>query len=159
MDLRSGLATWALNKSRNFGRKLGCELVVENTPHSLNTSMEVPSRTERAWDPELWKHGQLFQAGHANPVKPVTVRNIPTGELNEADVQAETEKIVVDGEEKTQHVELVTSELYNEYQDNHLASEIINPTSRWKTVILMIAGLIVVAILSLMLNAHIAGVF
>lgn len=146
MGLRSTIATFALNSARSFGNQLGCELVVETSDHSLHTTMETPNSTTRAWDPNLWVKGQLYLRDYANPIKPYVERHLDQGEQDQARIQSSE---LEDGED---HTGIVTSTMYRMYQDQHLASELMLPSEKWKRIFWAVIGLGGLMLLSLGLN-------
>lgn len=152
MGLRSLIASGALNTGRKIGHALGCELVIETSPHSLETSMEPPNKTNRAWDPDFWKSGQLYVAGYANPVKPVVERHIDQGDQDQVKVQSD------DLEDDERHTAIVSSTMYRTYQDQHLASELILPSEQWKRIFYAVVGLGLLMMFSLGVQVMGSGV-
>lgn len=156
MGFRSYLATAALNAARSFGNALGCELMVETSDHSLHTKMTVPDTTTKAWNPNLWKRGQLFVRGYANPVKPYVERHIDQGDQDKVNV------VSAELEDEEDHVSIVSDTMYRMYQDQHLASELMLPAEKWKRIfyaLLAVGGLVVLTLgLNLAAFANTGGI-
>lgn len=150
MSIRNYLATAAVNWARSFGRLLGTELVVETSQHSIETRMEQPDKTQRAWDPDLYKHGQLFYAGYANPIKPaVDVRNEledpDTVDIVEGDADA-TQADTADADEdaddsQEEHVQMISSPRYRKYMRQDLISQLLTPKEQWRIIAYGVLGL------------------
>lgn len=143
MGIRSEIATFLLNGARSVGNGLGCELVVETSDHSLHTSMEVPNSSTRAWDSNLWTKGQLFIRGYANPIKPYVERHLDQGEQDQARIKSS------ELEDDEDHTGIVASTMYRMYQDQHLASELMLPSEKWKRIfwaVIALGGLITLSV-------------
>lgn len=151
MGFRSYLATWALNNARSFGRMLGCELVVETSQHSLATSMEVPTTNTRAWDDNLWKRGQLYISGYANPVKPYIEHHIDQGDQDQVRI------ISSELEDDEDHTAIVSSTMYRMYQDQHLASELLLPSEQWRLIFYALLGIGAMILIGLGIDLSVAA--
>lgn len=127
--IRNWIASKALNFGRLIGRMVGAELVVEVSEHSIDTSMEVPNKMKRAWDPDLYKRGQVYYSDYANPIKPtVTVEDDladeDTVELEEAG----------EGDTDGPHVAVISSSRYRKYMRQDLISQLLTPKVWWRLI-------------------------
>lgn len=162
MGLRSSVATFVLQKSRGFGRTLGCELVVDTSPHSIEVSMEVPDKSRRAWDANLFRHGQMYAKGYANPIKPMVNHN---PELENPDTIAVDGGKIEEDEDETDveddpspHVELISSTRYREYMRQDLISQLLNPREQWRLVVYAVIALALLMTINLMVSMAGAGI-
>lgn len=156
MAYRDVIATWALSWAREFGRKLGCQLVVETSSHSIKTRMEVPDQDLRAWDPHQFKSGQLYVSGYANPIKPVVKQHT---ELAEPDTVGIEESEVGQSEsDEEEHVQLISSPRYQSYMRQDLISQLLNPSERWRLIAYAVIGLGAIAIVNTMILLNLSGV-
>lgn len=143
MAVRNAIATSILGAARSFGNALGCELKIEESQHSLHTSMVVPETDTMAWDPDHFKAGNYYIRGHANPVKhAVRDPEDPHGQKAVAvpdAVNAETES----------EVELVPSRRYQEYQDQHVISQMAQPEQHYTTMFYLLLGILGLVMITL----------
>ena len=84
--IRETIANWFISTGRSFGRATGLELAVEVSDHSIKCDMEKPDESTRAWDPDMYKDGNLFVSGYANPIKPRVDYHPDLEEPNTVDV-------------------------------------------------------------------------
>lgn len=154
--VRQWLATFAMGSARKFGRALGCELVVEVSDHSIKTTMEVPDTSKRAWDGNLFRRGQLFVKGYANPIKPRIIRHDDREELDEVDVE---EGDGAADAEDDRRLELIPSTRYREYLNQHLISELVNPQEQWQLLVYGIIALGVLLFVNMIVTLHATGSF
>jgi hypothetical protein len=144
MTIRGTIATTLLQYSRVFGRMLGCQLAVETSEHSIQTTMEVPNQDDRAWDPGLFKHGNLFVAGYANPVKPSVKVNkeLETPDVVEVD-EGDPAKME-DTDDDPAHAQLISSARYRKYMRQDLISQLLTPKEQWRLIaygVMAVAGM------------------
>lgn len=158
--VRSWLATVAIRSARSFGRLLGCELVVEASDHSLETTMELPNRNTRAWDGSLYKHGQLFAQGYANPIKPAVNHN-PSLETPDTINVHEGNPDEDDGEddEEPGRVKLIASERYQQFMQQDLVSQLLNPREQWRLLVYGIIGLGALQFFTIIITLYATGGF
>lgn len=151
MGIRSSIATYAIRKARGLGRSLGCELVVEVSDHSIDLAMQQPDKEERAWDPELYKNGQLYYSDYANPIKPKIEYN---QDLEQPDRVAAT-----DGgdSDDAAHVKMISSPRYREYMRQDAISQILNPREQWRLIFFAVIGLALLVVVNIMMNASATG--
>lgn len=155
MTVRSVLGTWFLNAGRKLGRMFGTQLVVEASNHSLETSMEVPGKEKRAWDPSMYKRGQMYIHGYANPVKPQVNYN---EELTDPDTTTLKEKIADEEEHDNAHTQLISSPRYREYMRQDLISQLLNPREQWRLIAFAVIALAVLQVATLVVGLAAAGV-
>lgn len=167
MDPRSRIATGLLNYARKMGQSLGCELVIEVSDHSIETSMEVPNKHRWGWDSNLFKRGQLFIKGYANPIKPIARKTRHPKKpdrlaLEEGESDPEP---LADGGENPQaedpgaEFELIPSYRYREHQDQHLISQLVNPSEQWRMLVYGIIGLGALIFFNIIIVLYATGSF
>ena len=135
MAYRDTIATGILTNAVKIGQKLGCKLVVETNEHTIKTKMEVPNNDKRAWDLRMFRNGNLFLDGYANPYKPVVHEPQDPKAPDTLDVEVSDEE----DEEHELEYELVPSYRYSEHQDATLISQLVNPSEQWR---LLVYGII-----------------
>lgn len=191
MGLRSRIATFGMRRTRRMFRTLfGTELVVETSDHSIEISMERPGpSSSRAWDPHLFKRGQLFVKGYANPIKPVVETRHELGEsdrvsLTEGEIGKAREAYQrgeIDEEELEDrigsaiasdldeledeelggrsHKEIISSGRYRQYMHQELISQLLNPREQWKLIVYAVLALAFLMVVNLVVTLQITGVF
>ncbi len=151
--MRSWIASAMLNTARSFGRLLGCQLVVETSQHSLETKMELPNKEQRAWDENLYKKGQMYYSGYANPIKPAV--DYDQDLENPDKITAEESE-----QEKTEgHVELISSSRYREYMRQDLISQLLTPQEKWRLIAYAVGGVAVLQFVSIIITLWATGSF
>lgn len=162
MSLRETIATTALNSARTLGRTLGCELVIDASQHSLKTSMEQPDKTTRAWDSDLYKRGQLYYEGYANPIKPRVRQNSELETPDEVDVvegEGEGEDSEPESQSDGPHVELISSARYRKYMRQDLISQLLTPKERWRLIAYAVLGIGILVMFNIILMLYVNGGF
>jgi hypothetical protein len=168
--IREQIATAVLQTARSFGRILGCELAVETSQHSLKTSMVVPDRNDRAWDPGLYKYGNLFHEGYANPIKPRARRNTELEDPDTIDVEtsdatadveaaADDEELDKSDDTDVEHVKLISSPRYRKYMRQDLISQLLTPKEQWRLIAYGVLGLAGVQVVTLLVILWANGSF
>lgn len=165
-ETRHMIRTWIANSligmGRSIGQTLGLELAVEVNDHSIRTRMEKPDESEKAWDENLYRHGNLFVSGYANPIKP-DVRHDPalenpnTVDVKEGDPDDESDD--VDETDDGRHVELISSARYREYMRQDLISQLLTPESRWNLIVWAVIGLGVLQFVAIIVTLYATGSF
>lgn len=123
------LATGVLRYARSFGQLLGRELVVETSDHSIKISMEKSGNSKRAWDDDLYKRGNIFYHGYANPLKIVVDHKPEMGEKDTAEVrEGATDE---DTEDSDREADIISSPRYTQFMRNDLISQLLNPQEQW----------------------------
>jgi len=148
MGVRSYLGNKFIGFGRKLGRGAGYELAVEVSDHDITARMERPDKTERAWDEDLYKRGNMFVAGYANPIKPSVDYNRDLEDPDTVDVVEGDTDADSDGEDDTteEDVQLIASPRYREYMQQDLISQILNPREQWR---LLAYGIIALGILTM----------
>lgn len=149
MGLRTAPANLMLQSARSLGNALGAELVVETDDHTINATMEIPDKSKRAWDPDMFVRGQIYRRGYANPIKPVVVHYDDMERMDQVDMEdAEIVDVETDGGEALEkHIELHSSWRYKEYQDQKLVSELVNPREQWALIIYITLAILILLII------------
>lgn len=152
MQVRTKIASFALQSARLFGRALGTELAIELSDHSIDTKMIVPGRDNQAWDANLYKRGNVFLKNYANPIKPVLHTNEDLEDPDTAEIKegsTETDSSQPDNTE----AKLIASKRYQKYMRQDLISQLLTPKEQWKLIALglfAVAGVQVVTIIILL---------
>lgn len=153
------VANALLGAGRSLGRFFGYELAVTQHDHSIDIEMVAPNKDNQAWDTDLFKRGNLFRGGYANPVKIQVDHN---AELENPDTGYvdESEQVATDGGEVKagRHTELITSDRYREYMRQDLISQILNPRDQWKLMMYAILFMAFVMLANLIFTLMAAGV-
>lgn len=156
--VRQWLSTVAIRSARSFGRLLGCELVVEASDHSLETTMELPDREQRAWDGSLYKHGQLYVQGYANPIKP-TIDHNPSLETPDTVDVTEGDTDGAEGDEDEPKAKVIASERYQQFMQQDLISQLLNPREQWRLLVYGIIALGALQFLAIIVTMYATGAF
>ncbi len=183
MGIRSYIPNKIMGTGRWLGQALGCELVVELSDHSIQTEMEVPDRSKRAWDPHHYKTGNVFYLGYANPIKPTVKSHKDLEQKDTVDVEhgpmrplharddveqedvggrdqeesSDEGALFTDGGEKA-HVEIISSKRYRDFMRQNLMSELLTPREQWKLIAIAVAAVAVLQLITLMVSLSAAGV-
>lgn len=146
--IRETIANSLIAAGRLVGKMSGLELAVELSDHSIEAKMEQPDTDKRAWDPTLYKSGNLFISGYANPIKPQVTSNQDLDTPDTVDVrEGESDENVDDpqlesaDDEDEPHAYLITSGRYREYMRQDLISQLLTPESRWNLLVWAVVGL------------------
>jgi hypothetical protein len=139
--IREFIANSLISAGRMLGQTTGLQLAVELSEHSITIEMEQPDESNRAWDTSLYKHGNVFLDGYANPIKPAVDQQ--TGLENPDHVEEGESDSEGDGSDGP-HTQLISSGRYRDYMRQDLISQLLTPESRWNK---MLYGLIAVAAL------------
>lgn len=132
---------------RKLARSFGYQIVIDQSPHSIHTTYEKPNKSKRAWDENLFKHGQLYVRGYANPVKLIVDHDT---EMEESDTvtlyESNHPRVVTDGGDDGEpvvnaHAKVISSPRYREYMQNDLVSQLLNPRAQWKLILYALIGL------------------
>ena len=146
--IREFIANSLISAGRMLGQTTGLQLAVELSEHSITIEMEQPDESNRAWDTSLYKHGNVFLDGYANPIKPTVDQQ--TGLENPDHVsngdEADGSESDGDGSDGP-HTQLISSGRYRDYMRQDLISQLLTPESRWNK---MLYGIIAVAALQFM---------
>jgi len=154
--VRSEMATFVMGVARSFGRMLGCELVVEASENSLRTSMEVPDTDKRAWDSNLYRRGNLFIDGYANPVRPKIVPADEKGQLDDVEV---VEGDGDDEDDESAAVGLIPSHRYQTFMSQQMLSELMNPREQWKLIVYGVIALGALQFIAIIVTMYATGSF
>lgn len=158
MGLRSYIANALIARGRSIGRSAGLEMKVELSDHSIDVAMADPDREDLAWDGDLYKHGNVFIHGYANPVKPTVNYNEALEDPDTVEVEGSdcegAQSVAEDA-----HVELISSPRYRDYMRQDLISQLLNPREQWRLLAYGIIALGILMLPTMILSAAAAGVF
>lgn len=160
--IRESIANSLIAAGRLIGSVSGLELAVEVSDHSITTTMEQPDEDKRAWDQDLYKRGNLFVSGYANPIKPRVRFNEELENPNELDVQegdVDAEDVDSEDDSDTAHVQLISSGRYREYMRQDLISQLLTPESRWNILVWGLIGIGVLLFFDMILTLWATGSF
>ena len=156
--VREAIATWFVRSGRSIGRLLGCELKVDVSDHSIQTSMVKPDKERWAWDDTLYKKGCLFVDGYANPVKPSVDYNKDLEDPDTVTVkESEQQATEDDTEDSEEHVSMISSPRYREYMRQDLISQMLNPREQWRLVVYAVIALAVLMLGNVFISLSAAG--
>lgn len=119
--------------------------------------MEVPNKNERAWDPNLYKNGQLYHAAYANPIKPKVNHDTDLETPDTIDVNKSG--VATDGGKTDAHVQLISSSRYREYMRQDLISQLLNPREQWKILVYVLIGVLILVVANVLISLSAAGAF
>ena len=162
MAIRSTFANSFLVAGRTIGQLLGLELAVVVSDHSITLQMEAPDTNKRAWDPEMYKSGNLFVSGYANPIKPRVNQHPDLETPNTVDVQevdVDEDRNKSSGDVNDSHAELITSGRYREFMRQDLISQLLTPESRWNLLVWAVLALGVLQFLAIIVTLYSTGTF
>lgn len=154
--IRTAIANSFIGFGRSLGKLLGLQLVVEVSDHSIEASMQSPDKDTRAWDDGLYKSGQVFVSGYANPIKPRVVHHDGIDNPDHVDVtegdgdppedsEDGVSQEAEDGEDdEGEHVQLISSGRYQQYMMQDLIAQLLTPETRWTK---MLYGLLLIGVL------------
>jgi len=154
------------NKLIGMGRKLArkegkTELAVELSDHSINVRMVDVQSDTYAWDPGLYRYGNVFLSEYANPIKPRVRHN---KELENKDMAEMTEgnEDNIDGPVASQEdaePEVISSNRYVSYMKQELIESLLNPRQQWRIIAYALIGLGIVQAMTLVAALAAAGAF
>lgn len=158
------IRTWIGNALMGYGRWLarmdGRELMVQLSDHSIRTKMVSPNKEDQAWDDNLYKHGNVFIEGYANPVKPTVEYNADLEDPDTVAVEESPQAAADGGEDQSPgHTEIISSPRYREFMRQDLISQLLNPRQQWKKIVYAVIALSFLMVMNLALTASAAGVF
>lgn len=154
MTLRTKIANWGIGFFRKLGRKPGeSELAVELSDHSINVRMVETDTEQRAWDDNLYRYGNVFIDGYANPIKPSVEYNEELEDPDTVDVEEGS------AEDSDSHVELISSPRYRDYMRQDLIGQLLNPREQWRIIAYAVIGLALIMAINLVVTLSAAGVF
>jgi hypothetical protein len=158
MSIRTTIANTLISTGRSLGRSGDAELAVDVSDHSISVAMEEPDKTQRAWDSNLYRRGNLFIDGYANPVKPSVQQHKELATPDEAKViegQPEDDSPPDDDEP---HVDLIASPRYRAYMRQDLISQLLNPRAQWRLIAYAVIALAVFMAVNIVVSLAAAGV-
>ena len=161
MTVRATIATAIMNFGRSIGRAMGCEVAVELSDHSIDMKMQVPDKDQKAWDENLYKKGNVFYHGYANPIKPRVQHH--EGLENPDEIHSQVATVETDGgddvesfEEK--HCQMISSPRYRDYMTQDLISQLLTPDERWKLLAFAVLFVAFLAVINILVSLSAAGV-
>jgi hypothetical protein len=155
-----------MNLVRSTFGIVGYELVVELSEHSIEIDLERPNKDKRAWDSSLYKTGNVFLSGYANPIKPVA-RSSPKLENHDKAELIEGEGEETDGEEEqdTEHEDtdtveaaVIASGRFKTYMKQDLISQMLTPNRQWKLVAYAVGVLALLVLVNVFISMSAAGI-
>jgi len=165
MSIRTTIANTLISTGRSLGRSGDAELAVDVSDHSINVAMEQPDKTQRAWDSNLYRRGNLFIEGYANPVKPSVQQHKELATPDEAEViegQPDDDSPPDDDEtgddDDGPHVDLIASPRYRAYMRQDLISQLLNPRAQWRLIAYAVIALAVFMAVNIVVSLAAAGV-
>lgn len=153
MVVRTYLGNTLMAYGRKMARADGRELKVELSEHAIDVEMVRPNQEELAWDPSMYRRGNVFVAGYANPIKPEVDYHETLDEPDEVDV--ESSEVAEDDAD----VRMISSPRYQEYMRQDLVESLLNPREQWKLIVYGIIGLGVLQFMAIIVTMFTTGAF
>ncbi len=69
MSYREVPINMALDMVVAVGESMGLSKKIEVSDHSISVELTNPDKDTRAWDSNMYRNGNLFVQGYANPIK------------------------------------------------------------------------------------------
>ena len=158
--IREFIANSLIAAGVTIGQYAGLQKAIVLSEHSINVTMEQPDESNRAWDTSLYKHGNVFLDGYANPIKPGVEQN--TGlenpdHVSEAETpeEGEGDADTADGP----HTQLISSGRYRDYMRQDLISQLLTPESRWNKMLYGIIAVAALQFLGIIITLYATGSF
>lgn len=162
MSFRETIANSLLGFAIGFGESMGLRRTVELSDHSIELSLEQVDKDRRAWDTNLYKRGNVFVKGYANPIKPKVNRNAELENPDTIDVtegnDGQTEDAREDDEDNTE-LELIASPRYQSFMRQDLISQLLNPESQWRILVFGIIALGILNFVGMIITLYGTGAF
>ena len=165
MSLRTKIANTLIGTGRSIGRSEGkSELAVVVSDHSITARMVDVDESKLAWDSDMYRYGNLYVEGYANPVKPTVethtdLEEPDTASIDTSDVADEQPDEADTDYTDSPHVSLISSPRYREYMRNDLISQLLNPRQQWRLIAYGIIALAIVMVINVVITLSAAGVF
>ena len=139
---------------------MGLKRKIELSDHSIEIELSNPDKDKRAWDTNLYRNGNVFVSGYANPIKP-SVEHNPQLETKDT---VTVEHGDVDGDEtedtdETKHISLISSSRYRDYMRQDLISQLLTPQEQWKLLAYGIIGVGILQFLTMIVIVYATGGF
>lgn len=158
MNIRATIGTKGIAFFRKFARADGgTELKVTLSDHSIDVRMVDVDDNAHAWDDTLYRYGNVFLSGYANPIKPTVNANTELEEPDTADMDES-----VGGYQKQSdgvHTQLISSGRYSEFMKQQLIESILNPDAQWKKILYVVLAVAFMQLATLMAALSAAGMF
>lgn len=143
----------ALDTIITVGDVLGYEPCVELSQHSIEISLERPNKEKRAWDDSLYKSGNVFVSGYANPIKPTVNENSELENHDTVNIDESNE-----GEpEPDKNVSVIASSRFRTYMKQDLISQLLTPQEQWKLIAYAVGVLAVLMFFNVFVSMSAAG--
>lgn len=157
--IRESIANGFIATGRTLGQLVGLQLAVEVSDHSISLSMEKVDKDTRAWDTNLYKNGNLFLKGYANPVKLRLIQNEGLENPDTVDVEDGETDSEAHEEAEEQNAEVIASSRYRDYMRQDLISQLLTPESRWNMLVWGILALGALVFFNMILTLYATGSF
>ncbi len=160
MSYREIPVNMALDMVVAVGESMGLSKKIEVSDHSISVELTNPDKDTRAWDSNMYRNGNLFVQGYANPIKPRVDHNTQledpdTVEVEEGDSGTESDS--EDGEGR--HVNLISSSRYRDYMRQDLVSQLLTPKEQWKLIAYGVLALGVLQFVGICVTLYGTGAF
>jgi hypothetical protein len=148
----------AMNLVRSGFELLGYQLVVELSEHSIEIDLERPDKNKRAWDSSLYKSGNVFLDGYANPIKPTVKANDELENHDEATItEGEGELPEGEREDPDTSAAVIASSRFRTYMKQDLISQLLTPNEQWKLLAYAVGALGLVMLINVFISMSAAG--
>lgn len=149
MSIRSRIANAFIGFGRRIGRGAGAEMMVELGDHRIDARMVHPdSQEEKAWDDNLYRRGNVFVRGYANPIKPAVNAREDLDDPDTIDVREAGEN---------EHMQLISSPRYHKFMQQDLIDSLLTPQEKWQKLMYVILGVGALVLINFGMNAYASG--
>jgi len=156
MSYLASLSNVWLSVNEGIARVLGLQFKVELSDHSIDVEFAKPDKDESAWDTNMYRNGNVFVAGYANPIKPVVNEHAKFSEPNTVDVDEGGEP---ENESDDIHVSMISSSRYRDYMRQDLVSQLLTPQEQWKLIAYAVLGVIILQFVGMIITLYATGSF
>lgn len=147
-----------MNMTRSMFELAGYQLVVELSEHSIEIDLERPNKNKRAWDPSLYKSGNVFLSGYANPIKPRAVSSPQLDVHDQVKVEeGETDGEAAEGDDR--HTSVIASSRFRTYMKQDLIDQMLTPQEKWKQIMYILIGFGGLLLINVVVSLSAAGAF
>lgn len=140
----------------------GLEPKVELSDHSIRYEYVRPDKDREAWDSNLYRRGNVFIGGYANPIKPRVHENPELENPNTVDVVEGNDEETDDDTDEADdgpHVNMISSARYRDYMRQDLVSQLLTPQEQWKLIAWGVLGLGILAFIQMIVTLYATGSF
>lgn len=132
-------------------------MAVTVSDHSIDVRMVDPSDESLAWDGSMYRYGNLFIDGYANPIKPRVEAHKDLAQEDTAHIEEGGDDSETDSDDS--HTKLISSKRYAQFMRQDLMESILNPREQWRLIAYAVIALAVLMLANVFISLSAAGVF